>query len=94
MLQRLLRHARLKFYQEQCLSFKSNTKKLWDLINSVIKKKVKKTDLIEYLTIDQLKTYDCKRIAEEFGKHFATIGKTYAGKILASKKDVNYMLTK
>ena len=37
MLQRLLRHAKLKFYQDQCLSFESNTKKLWDLINSVIK---------------------------------------------------------
>ena len=94
MLQCLLRHARLKFYQDQCLSFKSNTKKLWDLINNVIKKTVKKTDLIEYLTIDQLKTYDCKRIAEEFGKHFATIGKTNAAKIPASKKDVSYYVNK
>ena len=94
MLQRLLRHAKLKYYHDKCLSFKSNTKKLWDLINSVIKKKMKRTDLIEYLTIDQLKMYDCKRIAEEFGKHFATVGKNFAEKIPPSKKDVNYYVNK
>ena len=93
-LQHLLRHAKLKYYHDKCLSFKSNMKKLWDLINSVIKKKMKKTDLIEYLTIDQLQIYDCKRIAEEFGKHFATVGKNLAEKIPPSKKDVNYYVNK
>ena len=94
MLQCLLRHTKLKYYHDQCLSFKSNTKKLWELINSIIKKQMKKTDLIEYLTIDQIQTYDCKKIAEEFGKHFATVGKKLAGNMSPSKNDVNHYVNK
>ena len=37
-LQRLKRHSKLKYYHNQCATLCGNTKKLWGLINSVIKK--------------------------------------------------------
>ena len=52
--------------QEKCIQFKSNTKKLWGIINDTIHKSNNKTNVIEYLTIDGIKNYQPKQITNEF----------------------------
>ena len=82
MLQRLQRHSKQMYMHQRCTEFKSNTKKLWGLINNVIKKSTKKTDLVSTLTIEGLEVHHGKQIANEFGKFFSAVGK---GKTLQTK---------
>ena len=93
-LQRLKRHSKLKYYQNQCTTLRGNTKKLWSLINSVIKKTPNKKDCIDYLTINNLRVYDSKLIASEMGKYFSEIGKTYANKIDHPNKSIKEYISK
>ena len=37
-LKRTKRIAKIKYYQSMCNDFRNNTKKLWDMINNLIKK--------------------------------------------------------
>ena len=48
-LRKIIRTAKCKFYQEKCAEFKSQTKKLWGLINEISGKRNDKSTLIEYL---------------------------------------------
>ena len=93
-LQCLKRHSKVKFYHEQCTTLRGNTKKLWGLINSVIKKTRNKIDCIEYLSLENLRIYESNQIANEMGKYFAEIGKTFANKIDKPENDTNYYLSK
>ena len=85
-LQQLKRHSKLKYYHDQCTTMHGNTKKLWGLINSVIKKTSNKLDCIEYLTVDKLRIYDSQQIANEMGKYFADVGKSFAPKYQTLKR--------
>ena len=48
-LRKLIRTTKNSYYQEMCAVFKSQTKKLWGLINKISGKKSDKSTLIEYL---------------------------------------------
>ena len=93
-LQRLKRHSKLQYYHNQCTALRGNTKKLWGLINSIIKKTSNKRDCIDYLTIDNLRVYDSQQIASEMGRYFSEIGKTYANKIDHPKKSIDEYMSK
>ena len=54
---RIKRHAQKTYYQKKALDFKHNTKKLWKLINKVIKKKGHSGSIIPYITVDGIKNY-------------------------------------
>ena len=91
-LQRTLRLAKRQFYSSKCTDFKNNTKKLWGVINKIVGKETNKTNIIDCLTIDNIRTTDAKTIANEFGKFFSSIGKTYAEKTPKSAKScIDYM---
>ena len=49
---RIKRHAQETYYQKKALDFKNNTKKLWNLINKVIRKKGHSGSIIPYITVD------------------------------------------
>ena len=93
-LQHLKRHSKLKYYHEQCTTLCGNTKKLWGLINSVIKKTPNKIDCIDYLTINNLRVFEAKQIADEMGRYFDEIGKTFANKIDRSSTDIHQYMDK
>ena len=77
-LQQMIRNSKRLYYSDQCNKHRSNTKRLWQLINEITKKETNKTNIVEYLTIENIKVQDSKEIANAFADYFANIGKNYA----------------
>ena len=65
--------------------FKNETRKLWNVINSITGRKKNKESMIESLKVGNVKTNDAKEITNTFCKFFANVGKDYANKIPAGK---------
>ena len=61
-------------YQE----FRHNSTKLWKLIDGIAGKIQNKNELIERITIDNIQYETGPQIANEFAKHFSSVGKRYA----------------
>ena len=59
-LQRTLRYSKNNYYSKLCIKHKSNTKKLWGIINSILKKSNDKTSVIDCLenTEQRMKPFD------------------------------------
>ena len=77
-LKKLKCRAKIYHYTTKCTENKSNSRKLWNTINQVIRKSNNKTEVIEKLKINNLYEHNGQRITEEFTKYFANIGKEYA----------------
>ena len=56
-LRKIIRTAKRNYYHDKCAEFKSQTKKLWGLINEISGKKSDKSTLIEYLRIGDVSKY-------------------------------------
>ena len=93
-LQKTLRHAKNYYFSNLCMKHKSNTKKLWGIINSVLKKVTDKTSIIDCLKIDNILVYDPNKVANEFGKYFANIGKVFAKRTKPAKKTIDFYISK
>ena len=93
-LQRVKRQSKRNYCYERCTEFRSNTKKLWQTINSLCGKENDKTNVITCLKIDNIRNYDSRSIANEFSKHFANVGKAYADQIPRSNKSIDIYLNK
>ena len=85
-LQKTKRYAKKAHYLDQCRQHKSNSKKLWQTINHVIRKTNNKSEVIEKLKIDNITEHRGEVIAEELAKYFSTVGKVFANKIGPSVK--------
>ena len=86
------RQAKVQFYQSMCYEYRTQTKKLWGLINEIAGKHSNKTVLIEYLKIDDVKEYSAEKISNRFAKYFAGVGKYFASKIPKPLKSVTAYL--
>ena len=93
-LQKILRTAKRNYYTEQCVSFKSNTKKLWQTINEISRKINDKSSLLDCIKVNNINYYDGKNICSEFGRYFSTVGNSLASKIPNSIKSINHYLDK
>ena len=62
------------FYHSRCISYRQNAKKLWSLINNTIKKVKHRGSIIPYITVDRLKQYHPKTIANSFGEFYSNLG--------------------
>ena len=80
-LRKIIRNTKCKYYHDKCNEFKSQTKKLWGLINEISGKKSDKSTLIEYLCLGDIKEYGAKRISNILARYFSQVGKNFAGKI-------------
>ena len=80
-LKKLLRQSKLTYFTTKCIEYKQNSKKLWQLINHVINKTQRKSQVIESLKVDNLLRYSPKEITTGFCDHFANVGKTHANKV-------------
>ena len=76
------------------MDFKNNTKKLWQLINDVIRKRSHAASIIPYITVDGIKVTNPSDIANNFGKFYSTLGENLAQNIPRSKIDINDYLAK
>ena len=93
-LQRVIHHCKKAYYHQKCIDLKSNTKKLWQLINSMVKQSDNKQNLITSLTINGIKEYDSIQIANELGCFFAGIGSKLAAKTPKSNININDYIDK
>ena len=81
-----------KYYSDRSSEYRTNTKKLWDLMNSIIGKNKNKGCSISHLTVDRVKIFNKKMIAEEFPKFYFNLGESLASKITpGSKPAENYL---
>ena len=93
-LQQLKRKAKTDFYRRRCKDFKNDTKKLWNVVNTVIGATKKKETIIHRLKIGNIKTTNPNRITTELCKYFANVGKNFAKKIPKGTHDIKYYLSK
>ena len=87
-LRKIIRRVKSTFYKDKCKEFKTQTKKLWRLINEIAGKKNDKSNLIEYLKICGIQTYNATKISNSFAKYFSEVGKKFADKIPAPSKSI------
>ena len=87
-----IRHVKAQFYLNMCYEYKSQTKKLWKIINEIAGKHSNKSSLIEYLKIDNIKEYGAKKFSNRFAKYFAGVGEAFAEKIPQLSKSITTYL--
>ena len=93
-LQRITRNIKRNYYTSKCMEFKSNLKKLWNMINRITGKLNDKSTTIDSLKIDNIEKEDSKTICNEFGTFFSNIGKEYSNCIPKSSKSIISYLDK
>ena len=91
---RVKRRAQEQYYRQKALDYKKNTRKLWQLINNVIRKRSCAGNIIPYITVDGIKISNPSDIANNFGKFYSTLGESLAQNIPRSKVGVNDYLAK
>ena len=79
-LKKIIREAKLKFYQSKFEKYKSKSKETWQTIDEVINKKDTKT-LPDFMIIENQKVTDKSVIANKFNEYFNNIGHQMAGAI-------------
>ena len=72
---------KILYYTNKLKENMENTKKMWKIINEILKKQKHKGAIITHININGVKTYDTRKIANEFGKHYSTIGSNLASSI-------------
>ena len=77
-LQRIIRFSKHRYLHEKCSEYRRDSKKLWRLINDLIKKTGNKKNMIESLKIKNLMKYDPDSITTEFCEFFSTVGERFA----------------
>ena len=86
------RNARLQYYKTRAEDYKTNTKKLWQLINSTINKSKHSGNIISSITVNGLMQCLSKGIADSFGEFYPQLGGSLANKISPHKIDIdNYI---
>ena len=88
------RAMHIHYYTCRVTEFKNNTKKLWQLLNSIINKTKHRGSIIPYIMIDGLKTYNPSEIANAFGKFYSNLGKDLASKIPKGNFNVDHYINK
>ena len=90
----LKRKLKVDYYQAKCESYKSNSKKLWSLINNTITKIKQKGSIIPYITVDGIKKTRPKDIVNSFGDFYVRLGPTLANNISPSMTSIHEYISR
>ena len=93
LLNRLKRKAMKDYYDDRAKQYKDNTRHLWQLLNQTIGKCKNKCSIIPYIMVDGFCTYTPKKIAENFGKFYSTVGQNLSASIPAGEKNIGHYLS-
>ena len=93
-LQRLIRFSKCSYLHDKCNEYRRDSKKLWRLINEIIKKTGNKKNMIESLKIRNLIKYDPDSITSEFCEFFSTVGEKFANDIRPPQHNIDHYLNK
>ena len=88
----IVRRNKEAYFKDKCTEYRTNTSRLWKMINKLLNKTNDKTNIIEYLKVENQDYYEDKVIAEEFAKHFSSVGPRYANQIPTPKIDISQYL--
>ena len=91
-LQKIIRYSRNKYLHEKCTEYRRDSRKLWRLINDMIRKTKNKQTMIEGLKIKNLMRYDPDTITNEFCEFFSTVGERFSGDIKTPENNTEYYL--
>ena len=91
---KIKRQAKRDYYFLKCTEFKSNTKKLWQMINNVTNVRKNNSCIIECLSIDNIVSKDKAAIANHMNKYFTSIGMQYAKSVNESDVPLETYLNK
>ena len=84
----------LTYYHQKSNAYKSNVKKLWQLINNVCGKTSDKTNIITDIKVNNVDYYSSDAICNLFGDYFTYVGKNLAKKIFAPRQSIDKYLDK
>ena len=87
-----IRTAKRLYHNNKCEEYQNNSKKLWHVINEIVGKHSDKSTTIDYLSINGIKEYGAKKIANSLAKFFSKVGQKYANKIPRPNKSVETYL--
>ena len=90
----LKRNIKQNYYKSRATNFAKDSKKLWALINKVVGKKKSSGSIIPYITINGIRTYTPKKIANKFAEFYLSLGQTLANKIKPSQESIQHYLRK
>ena len=85
---KLKRQAKIQYYRTRAEEYKSNTKKLWQLINSTISKSKYSGNIISSITVDGLQQSTPKAVANCFGEFYSNLGSSLANQVPPSKVNI------
>ena len=82
----MIKKAKDEYFQKQFGNCNGDTRKMWKVLNDVLKRKSKKSKLPNFVSVQsvdgQVSKTNCKKsIANSMNKHFSTIGKKLASKL-------------
>lgn len=78
---KLKRLSKFKYYNDRINTFRNNSKKLWNIINTIIGKQRNKSGLPDYICTEGVKMYNPLNICNEFCTYFSTVGPNLAKNI-------------
>ena len=93
LLNRLKCKAMKDYYEDRAKQYKDNTRQLWRLLNQSIGKCKNKGSIIPYIMVDGVRTYTPKKIAQNFGKFYSTVGENLSATIPVGKKNIDHYLS-
>ena len=93
-LTKIKRKAKTDYYINRCYALKSNVKKLWQLINNIIRKSNDKTSIIEYITVKNIKYHDAKEVSNQFGTYYSELGEKLSLKLQTKSNSITDYLEK
>lgn len=83
----IMRHCKKEYYNQLLEQNKSNTQGTWNVLNSIIKKGVKKSDFPNYFTTNEnVDISTPKEIVNEFNDYFINVGSNLANEIIDPKQ--------
>ena len=85
---------KIVYYTNRISESIKNTKKMWGIINEILKKQKKRGSIITHINVNGVKTYDSSKIANEFGKFYSTLGYNLSTKIKGGTKNISHYLGK
>ena len=86
------RTMKIVYYTNRINENIKNTKKIWGIINEILRKQKRRGSIITHINIKGVKTFDSHKIANEFGTFYSMMGHNLSSKIKGSIRTINYYL--
>ena len=90
LLQKIKRVSKKEYFNNKCLEYKHDSKKLWNLINKINGRINDKTSIIDKIIVENLEITDTKLIADKFADFFGSVESRLARQIGKSTHSISY----